>query len=105
MPEAVPGHPQPQPLVVRGMHFEVRSVTACHPRRCLWQPCEHNVWLDSGVLGAAPFSQSAPTSLAQRLPWAVANVMPPSCVLCFRSRIQLCHAGVAAGKHRRPGEC
>ena len=27
MPEAVPGHPQPQPLIVRGMHFEVRSMT------------------------------------------------------------------------------
>ena len=27
MPEAVPGHPQPQPLIVRGMHFEVRTTT------------------------------------------------------------------------------
>ena len=27
VPEAVPGHPQPQPLIVRGMHFEARVMT------------------------------------------------------------------------------
>lgn len=29
VPDAVPGHPQPQPLTLRGMHFELSRVSGC----------------------------------------------------------------------------
>ena len=38
MPEAVPGHPQPQPLTLRGMQFELGRV-GCQLHRlqvCAW---------------------------------------------------------------------